>query len=363
MPESYQRKIDGIPSIILDLIRFSAAITVFFVHAKEIWFPQTIHDPNQTGDISHVAVITFFVLSGYVISYTSLNKNRGAIQYGSARLSRLYSILIPGLIISILSQFVITTRSSLFDDFSIFNIIIRYLASASLTNEILFFSFEPIVNGPLWTLSYEFVFYLFFGLWYFKCRTLKQKLLLIISSIIMAPKIMLLFPIWIMGSYSYRHKPFDIKPIISYTLLILFLIIALFLSFVIFPYPSTTESYPLAYSGRFISDYIIGGLIALALIFLPDGSNVHHVIPPKTLKVIREIGDLTFPIYVFHYPLLLLYQNIVDFQVCNSGQFYQAIFTVLLISVGFGYLCNKFRPYWFSAFRTLLIKVKTLFYS
>jgi peptidoglycan/LPS O-acetylase OafA/YrhL len=50
---------------------------------------------------SHLAVMVFFVLSGCVIAYTTFQRHPGDVQkYIIARLSRLYSVVIPALILT-----------------------------------------------------------------------------------------------------------------------------------------------------------------------------------------------------------------------------------------------------------------------
>lgn len=56
--------ISGKVSIFLDSLRIIAALTVFYVHANNQWngIEQTL------PDLSHLSVVIFFVLSGFVIA-------------------------------------------------------------------------------------------------------------------------------------------------------------------------------------------------------------------------------------------------------------------------------------------------------
>ena len=94
------RILSGGPSILLDSLRLGASLVVVFNHALDMWFPNLGVDPSLPGNTAHAAVVAFFVLSGYVIAHTTTSNNRGALHYAYARLSRLYSVVLPaGLVI------------------------------------------------------------------------------------------------------------------------------------------------------------------------------------------------------------------------------------------------------------------------
>lgn len=77
-------------SAFLDLLRIVAALAVFAVHSVQFWAPGRW---AAADTLAHSAVIVFFVLSGYVIAYSTFARNRDARKFVIARLSRLYSVL------------------------------------------------------------------------------------------------------------------------------------------------------------------------------------------------------------------------------------------------------------------------------
>lgn len=100
-----------------------------------MWFPNQQHDPKTPHDISHTAVVLFFVLSGFVIAFTTINKNRGFLQYMEARLGRLYSIVLPGLLITALCEYLVAKfdpllYTTIFRD----HVWLRYLISGMFLN-------------------------------------------------------------------------------------------------------------------------------------------------------------------------------------------------------------------------------------
>ena len=78
-------------------MRFVAAMLVFFTHFGFLRFTGgTFYYFQQFG---HSAVIAFFVLSGYVISFVSDTKEKDMRSYYIGRFSRLYSVVLPVLIL------------------------------------------------------------------------------------------------------------------------------------------------------------------------------------------------------------------------------------------------------------------------
>ena len=82
-------------SVFLDLVRFCAALVVAFDHLADytnglLW---------QFGSFGAAAVDVFFVLSGYVIAYAVANRERDFSRYAVSRFARLYSVVLPALII------------------------------------------------------------------------------------------------------------------------------------------------------------------------------------------------------------------------------------------------------------------------
>ena len=99
--EGHRRRVSPATSTFLDLLRIGAALFVFFHHCAQFWTPRVF---AVTAPVAHSAVIVFFVLSGYVISNSTLGKRRGPRQFIVARLSRLYSVVLPSLFLTFCLQ-------------------------------------------------------------------------------------------------------------------------------------------------------------------------------------------------------------------------------------------------------------------
>jgi len=84
-------------SLYLDLVRFLAALTVLLFHASGLEFVKV---DTVLGHYGREAVIVFFVLSGFVIAYTADQKDSTLPEYATHRISRIYSVVIPALILT-----------------------------------------------------------------------------------------------------------------------------------------------------------------------------------------------------------------------------------------------------------------------
>jgi peptidoglycan/LPS O-acetylase OafA/YrhL len=91
-------------SLYLDFLRFSAAMVVFFSHIASqdltngfLW---------QFKAYAQTAVMIFFVMSGYVIGFVTHEKEKNLTDYAIARVSRLWSIVIPALILTAICDYI-----------------------------------------------------------------------------------------------------------------------------------------------------------------------------------------------------------------------------------------------------------------
>ncbi|MFD0750776.1 acyltransferase family protein [Mucilaginibacter calamicampi] len=353
------RNISGSSSAFLDALRICAALLVLIVHAFNKWFLTKAYRSEWPGEPSHVAVIVFFVLSGYVIGYTTISKNRGAMQYAQARLSRLCSIVIPvilitaciHLFISIVNpEALLKTRGSS---------VLRYILSSFYLNELWLFSAAPPLNGSLWSLSFEFWYYTVFGLWFFRKPGLKSTLLLILAIVVAGPKIILMMPIWIMGYLAYRLPGPNISPALAWCLIGLTFLSGAVVAAFLPPLPYVIHLKPLYYANQFFTDWVLALFVSFALWLLPNGNG--SKVSSKPANLLRKIADLTFPLYVLHFPLIVLWKATIGIQYDNFWQLCAAIVFVLITASVIGYFLEKQRPLWTRFFKWLLTNGRNFF--
>ena len=355
MMKKTARVIDGNTSLLLDSLRILAALTVLLYHAYDQWFPSSINTAGFYGRSAHEAVIVFFVLSGYLIAHAT-SSNRTEIQYASARLSRLCSVVIPALIVTFIIQIIVVKISPyLGTTYTRGSSLPRYLMAGSFINEIWKFSAAPPINSPLWSLSYEFWYYAIFGLWIYKKSGWRGLIFPLIACLIAGPKILLLMPVWLAGSYAYRYQP-PVKGKLAWCFV--FIAIALsILGMIYLPiYPLQIGAPPFFFSNQFVTDYVLGIFVAVALWCLPSGNRSEK--KPKWILWYRTFSDLTFPVYVLHYPLLVLWRALFSFKAYDVMQMWEAVITALIISLLLGALFESKRPQWADFFKKYLTRLK-----
>lgn len=358
----YSRNISGNASILLDSLRILAASTVFFRHFYDLWnFPLSGHNATVLDNFSHAAVVVFFVLSGYLIAFTTTSNKRGKLQYAKARLSRLYSVVAPALLVTAVAQVIIfRINSDLYLHYTRGASWPRFIFSGLFINEIWFFSAAPPINGPLWSLSYEFWYYVIFGLFFYKGKGVKQLIIPVVACLIAGPKILLMMPIWLAGNFSYRLKRPDISSRPSWVLI--FLVISAAISLICFlpllPNPVGTK--PLFWAAQFITDWIVGVFFALALWLLPQEKvlRADRHTANTFFKNFRKLADLTFPLYVLHDPLLVLCYALLGGASKHSGsKMWLGFFLVLGVCLLIGNYLEKKRYLWSAFFEKLLFQL------
>jgi peptidoglycan/LPS O-acetylase OafA/YrhL len=348
MNELKGRRLSGSTSVFLDCLRILAALFVVIYHAFQQWGVTYLNITSYLENFAHSAVVLFFVLSGYLIGYTATNNNRGIRQYAAARLSRLYSVVIPTLVLMAIVEIMVNYFDpGLAAHYSKGSVLIRYGLCFTFCNEIGLFSAAPPINSPLWSLSYEFWYYLIFGVAYYLKSGWKSVMLVAIACLIAGPKILLLLPIWLFGFFAYRlTKP--TRPVYESWLVVIVLFAAAGLFTIYGPAaPYILGSKPLYFASQFLKDWLLGILFSVAIWYLPTQQNVAK---NAWVKPLRTIADLSFSLYVLHYPLLILWRAIFGWQVNNILQPLQAAFFASLVALAIGLLLEAQRNKWVNFF-------------
>ncbi len=143
----------------LEFIRGAAAITVLVYHFLEL---QTLRNHSKHFYFANWgtdAVIIFFILSGVVINISQTNNPKEKGQFLGNRLLRIYPQLVTGLILGLAVLYV--TQSELP---SVGTIAGNFLMISAIKSYMI--NIVPCIesNSPLWSISYEIVFYLLFAL-------------------------------------------------------------------------------------------------------------------------------------------------------------------------------------------------------
>ena len=309
-------------STYLDLVRFNAALLVFFYHAKHDRFDGAWL--KEIGAFGHDAVMIFFVISGFVIAYVTANKEKTIQTYVKSRLVRLYSVIIPALFLTIVLDHVgkqLNPDIYIGVHYEYSEPVVRFLTNMFFINELWFNSWIAFSNSPFWSLCYEFWYYVIFAsMFYF--RGVKKYFLTIVAMSIAGPKILLLLPIWGMGVYIYHaSKKFTLTTFQALSFTILPIIIYFLyrdmnghkylweMSVNLLGREFLFEE--LKWSRRFLNDYIVGILFSIHLIGMISLSK-YFTFSIYLERPIRYLAGMTFAVYLFHFPLLQFFGSFVE---------------------------------------------------
>ncbi|WP_461148618.1 acyltransferase family protein [Spirosoma pulveris] len=351
------RIISPASSVYLDAARLLSALVVLYVHAHDQWYGV---ESALLKSLAHGSVIIFFVLSGYVIAYTTTNNNRGEFQYAKARLSRLCSVLFPTLLITIIASVIVSKADPvLMAEYSRGAAWPRYLLSSTFLNEVWFLSATPPINRPLWSLSYEFWYYAIFGAWFYAKGGYKSLLPFVVMCLMAGPKILCMMPIWLAGvaAYKYRGPASSSNKVFLLIILLFGVVVVSILSLPAIPYQLGRS--PLYYANQFITDWISGLVFAFSLWLLPTVAKA-PARPNQWIERFRDVANMTFPLYVLHHPLLILWRAVLGYKAGNPADMWQAVVVITLVSGVLGVLMDKQRFVWDRFFTFLLTKVKKL---
>jgi peptidoglycan/LPS O-acetylase OafA/YrhL len=212
---SAKRRLSATASAHLDLARGIAAAAVTFQHLRSLllldWPQAAAHSPLAAGvyllaKFAHPAVIVFFVLSGYLVGSSGLraveNHTWSLSRYLLHRFLRLEIVLVPALLLELvwdaIGRHVLGTPGLHNGGW------LNLLGNAAFVQDILV---PPFGNNPaLWSLAYEFWYYVLFGLLVTAAlRTTRLWLRFVLAALIVAVArfvgygIMALASLWFLG--------------------------------------------------------------------------------------------------------------------------------------------------------------------
>jgi peptidoglycan/LPS O-acetylase OafA/YrhL len=341
-------------SSLLDLLRIYSALCVVVHHASLEWFGEL----NLLGFLhGHDAVIVFFVLSGYVIAHSQAGNPKPLKSFIRERFIRLLSGTIPALGLTASCTFFLLWNNPLhFDYFSNSFELIRHLSCLFFVQSIWFNHLTPGLNGPLWSLSYEFFYYLLFAtITLIKARGLKMIVSFSVASLA-GPNILLLLPTWWLGVLLYQYQLrqiFNIRR--SLILLTLGGASLVVISLTGWRYPQTQASPPLLFSGSFISDYFTA--VSVAMCLAGARGCFTGEISLRCHYILRKMGDLTFPIYVFHLPIMIIISSIASAEgIIGKGIYFRHFAVAVLITLTFAFVSEYYRIPFSQVLRVLMHK-------
>ena len=352
-------------SIYLDLVRFVAAFLVVLFHSnvRNISSEQI---PLSTH--GHQAVMVFFVLSGYVISYIAAGRESSPIEYWSSRLSRFYSLAIPAVLLAPLLDL---AGQALAPEFYVGKTThdwwaLRIFSSLLFTNEIWVLSIMSFSNVPYWSLCYEMWYYVLFAAATF-AKGSTRHVLLVVTVLFVGPKIMLLAPIWGLGVVLHRwRRLYNLRAWQNW---------ALFLgsipAYLLFHHYQLSElgsdwlrtlvgaewHKQATFSRYFITDYLLA--LVIAANFVGFRGIAHHFATPLLTceRPIRWIASFTFSLYLLHQPLLQFFGALINGNPSKPWFYLEVLAATLASIVVISLLTEQKRSHLRNAIRRQLLRL------
>ncbi|PNH85230.1 acyltransferase [Arthrobacter sp. AFG20] len=162
----------------LNVVRTVSALLVVIGHARGWLFVPLEQVDGSVAlkalyamtSIGHGAVLVFFVLSGYFVGGSVIKASRGGYfswkAYGITRLVRLWIVLAPALILTLVLDFLGRTFFAGSSRFGPASDATLHTAPLTAVGNLLFLqpTYVPTLgtNGALWSLTFEFAYYLLF---------------------------------------------------------------------------------------------------------------------------------------------------------------------------------------------------------
>lgn len=330
-------------SIYLELIRVIATLLVLLSHASEL-APEALQVVLSELRLGRDGVILFFVLSGYVITWCAIEKEKEWKKFAISRAARIYSVAIPGLLLGIMVSLFISFQQATPVDYTIQKAWIYYPLFLTFNSQSWLGFIFPAGNFPYWSLSFEVWYYVFFGTLLF---ARKLKIVAIVTVLLlMGPYIILFLPLWGLGSVLYFAKD-KFVPSRFIAAMLFCVTFVLFIAIKITHLDNIVDTYNVALLGslnsylpakQFLGDYL------LAIIATVNFYAAFHLNVPfnrVTTNVIKTVAGFSFSIYMFHTPLLLLLENTVFVETHNYFAFYAAMLITLSVCYALSLFTEK----------------------
>jgi peptidoglycan/LPS O-acetylase OafA/YrhL len=298
-------RLNNSQSIFLDFLRLSAVQFVVLGHAINFFSKFKIEW------LQNLAVVIFFILSGLVISYSTIYKMNNAAyslkEYAIERFSRIYAALIPCLIFIVCLDWLsiyLYAGYQYHDSLTVTTFMANILMLQDFPFQHVFTSLGS--GRPLWTLAIEWWMYMAFGFLVlkfmnkFSWRYLPLFLFCLIVPIyhiIGRGNSLTLF--WIFGVIITISIPYFNKLINNN----IYLLCSLFIFLFFIRLYVTKDSYDVACA------ILLSLIISLMLIYLSRIEVLNSYVPVKSIKFAVKYS---FTLYLIHYTILCFLGNLLS---------------------------------------------------
>lgn len=301
-------------SLYLDLVRFAASMVVLIGHLSGKRFTDGLF--WKLGGFMDDAVIVFFVLSGFVIAYVLGKRESSIASFAIARAARIYSVALPALLLTfVLDALGRSQAPQLYSatwGYQDAEPLRQFVSGVFFINETWFAQIPIGSMLPYWSLSFEVWYYVLFSAVYF-LRGKTRLLTTLLVCCIMGPKILILFPLWLLGYgayvYSARRRA---TPLAGAVLLALSVFGYAVYHFYGREWLATHTVLPIDLAGHDLNArYLVGLLFAGHLVGFVWASTLLGGLLLRCEMAIRWFAGATFTIYLLHLPVAQFLTTVV----------------------------------------------------
>ena len=348
---------------LLDGLRGVAALMVIWYHVFE-GYAFAGGGNIETLNHGYLAVDFFFILSGFVIGYAyddRWDKSLTMKDFFKRRLIRLHPMVVMGAVLGAITFCIQGCVQWDGTHVAISMVMLSLLCTIFFIPAMLGVGYEvrgngemfPL-NGPCWSLFFEYIGNILYALF---IRRLSNKALTVFVVLLGAAlaafavfnvstygnigvgwtldginflggSLRMLFPFSLGMLMSRSFKPMKVRGafwICTVALIALFAV----------PYLEGIE--PLCMNGVYEAFCVI---VAFPIILWIGASGITTDV--QSTKVCKFLGDISYPVYVIHYPLMyLFYAWLIENKLYTLGETWHVAVCVFVLSIVLAYLCLK----------------------
>lgn len=312
-------------SLYLDCCRFLAAVLVVVSH----FVPYGLIAPGSIGwwpNLGREAVVVFFVLSGFVIAYTTESKNASLRDYCVARCTRIYSVALPLLLLgfAVAGILVLSGQASLADYYQLRKPWLYLPLHLLFMGELWTISEPPPLLAPWWSLGYEVWYYVLFGAAFY-LRGGRRLAVLGALLLFVGPKLWLLLPVWVAGvcAYYWQKTHTMARPLALAGWCATLALLAAFKlgdldaamrAFALAHWP--WAGLPLKSADRYLADYLVCVLVVANFLCARSAS---FEILLRVERPVRWLASYTFTLYLVHALVMRVWVTVYPHQTSDAG--------------------------------------------
>ena len=333
-------------TILISVLRGLAAIQVAAAHLRAQFYPglRGMEDPAPAYQVlafftgfAHQAVVVFFLLSGWLVGGSLLNKcgEKGAIAaYAIDRATRLWIVLIPAFLLTLLIGIATQEVDPARFDFAREN---EYSIAAFAGN---LFGLQDMAVGrfggnfALWSLANEFWYYVLFPLCVlgFYKGILLRRVAAVVTALaicgLLSGSLVLYFSLWLLGALFSRLR-IDMGAMRRAVLVLVLLGVSVLFRL--------TGSNDLLTPASFWQDVVFSVLFMTLLSSLQFRANPSGRLVQTAKMAGAAFAAFSFTLYVIHVPLIFLLQNklapLIGTKLAPDDAVHLGIYAIMLAAI------------------------------